>query len=93
MENTQPREWPIGKYSDAVGRDQFNMLRIGMLLCQDNRDLDPNSFEELTGVESIADYINTKYDMNVRKGYPTYRLLIELDEKIRARAMPSLPTE
>ncbi|KKM20156.1 hypothetical protein LCGC14_1648330 [marine sediment metagenome] len=87
-------EWPVNENdNDDFAQNQFDMLRIGMLLGQDNRDFNVRTFKSLTMSDSVADYINIKYDMNVKRGDDIYRILRELDEKIKARAMPSLPTE
>lgn len=80
-------------HNSWIIQDQFNMVRIGILLGRDNHDLNLSIFKGLSGEQSVADYINVKYDMNVKLGDSTYRILKELHEKIKARAMPSLPTE
>ena len=80
---------------DSTHHDQFNLIRIGILLGQDNHDLNARDFEDLTSKDKncVADYINAKYGINVKRGDDTYRILVELDEKIQARTLPSLPTE
>lgn len=81
-------------HNEWILQDQFNVLLIGILLGQDNRDLDIDMFYGLTeGEHSISNYINTKYNMNAKRGDVTSQLLEELAEKIQARMMPSLPTE